>query len=215
MGPHLTTSAGGFVAECLRRSIVSAWTMSAHETVWGKSSRLPADSSEPTVSRLTVDAPATSRTGQRAMPTAAFVLGCALDLLANARPLAPVVLVAERPPSASAHTAAFVREGDPTIYLVASSLPVRAAIRAAHAGPKRCGHSREIIMLASVLAHEDWHLQHPGDETGAYLKQLTTLQFLGLDLYSREANEVRRAMRAGLAAQNRSGSVAAALEAPR
>ena len=70
-------------------------------------------------------------------------------------------------------------------------------------------------MLASVLAHEEWHLQHPGDERGAYLKQLTTLQFLGLDLYGREANEVRRAMRAGLERRNRSASIAAALEAPR
>ena len=177
---------------------------------------LPADTIEPTVRRLTIDTLVTSRTGQRVMPTAAFVLGCALDLLANARPLAPVVLVAERPPSASPHTAAFVREGEPTIYLVASSLPVRAAIRAAHAGPGGgCDRSRELIMLASVLAHEGWHLQHPGDEVGAYLQQLTTLQFLGLDLFSREANEVRRAMRAGLAAQNRSGSVAAALAEPR
>ena len=150
------------------------------------------------------------------MPTAAFVLGCALDLLANAKPLAPIVLVAERPPSAAMHTAAFVREGEPTIYLVASSLPVRAAIRAASAGPGGgCDRSRELIVLASVLAHEDWHVQHPGDEVGAYLNQLTTLQFLGLDLFSREANEVRRAMRAGLAGQSRSGSVAAALAAPR
>ena len=70
-------------------------------------------------------------------------------------------------------------------------------------------------MLASVLAHEEWHLQHPGDEVGAYLQQLTTLQFLGLDLFSREANEVRRAMRAGMAGQKRSGSVAAALAPPR
>jgi hypothetical protein len=43
-----------------------------------------------------------------------------------------------------------------------------------------CGYPQAVKKLASILVHEEWHLKHPGDERGAYQRQLIALMELGV-----------------------------------
>ena len=111
------------------------------------------------------------------MPTAAAVVACALVLLGKSeRALPKIVLLDAAPQHASAQTEAFVSLPDPNIYLVTSS-PV---FRAAMGSRTRCGTSTGLKKLASIIAHEEWHVRHGPDERGAYEKQLSTLLQLGV-----------------------------------
>jgi hypothetical protein len=106
------------------------------------------------------------------MWTAETVLVCALTLLhRSAGSFPPIELVDVRPTYVSANVEAYVLDGRPRIYLMATSRVVAQARRAF----RRCGDVDAIRKIASVLVHEEWHVRHGGDEAGAYAAQLSTL----------------------------------------
>jgi hypothetical protein len=111
------------------------------------------------------------------MPSAAAVVVCALTLLGRSeRSMPRIELVDAIPIDASAQAEAYVRPNDKTIYLVASS-PV---FRSAMASRSDCGDYFSLKKIASIIAHEEWHIRHGIDERGAYQAQLTTLLMLGV-----------------------------------
>src|SRR4029453_10434180 len=102
------------------------------------------------------------------MPSAAAIIACALTLLGRSeRTMPPIVLVDHPPSHASAGAEAFVSLPDPNIYVVTSS-PV---FQEAQASRAPCGDLMALKKLASILAHEEWHILHGSDERGAYLAQ--------------------------------------------
>jgi hypothetical protein len=132
------------------------------------------------------------------MSVASFVLACALDLMGrSATQLPPIILVDERPAEASAAAVAFVRRGERAIYLIASAPPFREAMTE-NRETQRCRHLERLRFLASVIAHEEWHLVNGPDEQGAYYAQLTELHRLGSGPGRPSYESVRRAMSATL-----------------
>jgi len=130
--------------------------------------------------------------------TAETVLVCALTLLTRpADSFPPIKFVTAPPADVSAHAEAFVRTGDPRIYVVTSS----PAFRSAQLARDRCGDLLAVRKLASVIVHEEWHVNHGGDEAGAYAAQLTTLTFLGAGPGNSLYYAVSRAMQAQIARQ--------------
>jgi len=110
------------------------------------------------------------------MLSAASALVCALAALnRTASTLPPIEILDSPPPYVSVGTEAFVRNG--TIYVIGSSAVVRYA---AGRDEGRCGDLFAVKKLASILVHEEWHLTHPGDERGAYYRQLIALQQMGV-----------------------------------
>jgi hypothetical protein len=109
------------------------------------------------------------------MFSAASALVCALAMLNRSEAsMPPITILDTAPPFVSVGTEAFVRHG--TIYVIGSSVVVRDA-----AGSRgRCGDTSAVKKLASILVHEEWHVTHPGDEQGAYYRQLIALQQLGV-----------------------------------
>lgn len=134
------------------------------------------------------------------MTSAAAVLACALVLLGRPAGTLPAVGFLDRPPhDVSFNAEAFVRRSPDTIYLITSS----AVFRAAQAAQPSCSNRQANVKLASVLAHELWHLKNGDDEAGAYAAQLTTLVWLGEGTNSALFSEVRGSMRAVLDARMR------------
>jgi hypothetical protein len=130
--------------------------------------------------------------------TAEAVLVCVLTLLGrSSASFPPIEFVDVRPADVSVHAEAFVRIGEPRIYLITSAEHFKRAKRS----PYKCGEIQSLRKLASVLIHEEWHIRRGADEAGAYAAQLTTLASLsagpGNPLYA----EVTRAMRQALARQ--------------
>jgi hypothetical protein len=111
----------------------------------------------------------------------------------------PIQLVTQAPAHASEHVEAYVRPHDSRIYVVTSTAVFRDA--EAQAG-KRCG-SHAHNKLASILAHEEWHLRHGNDERGAYDAQLKALIRLGVPGDSPLYRGVQRSMLAVLASKER------------
>jgi hypothetical protein len=146
---------------------------------------------------------------------AASVLVCVIELLGRSqRSMPPIELVAFPPSDVSANAEAFVREGSASISLVTSTQAFRQA---------DCGDRRSMFKLASILAHEEYHVRHGTDERRAYQVQLTTLLRLGAALDSPIYVGVLQAMSLVLKSQERGrvagrvtqqGSVAAAERAP-
>jgi hypothetical protein len=113
------------------------------------------------------------------MSTAGFVLACALDLLGRSpAQLPPIVLLDQRPADASEHAVGFVRRGERAIYLITSSPAYQVAIEAQDAS-RSCRGLESLRYIASVIVHEEWHLERGGDEEAAYAAQLTELLRLG------------------------------------
>ena len=114
------------------------------------------------------------------MGTPGFVLVCALNLLGrSAESLPPIVILDTAPVEASSHATGFVRRGEPVIYLIASSPAFRSAMEA-QTQPGPCQGLDWLRLLASVIVHEQWHLDHNSSEVHAYYAQLTALQVLGV-----------------------------------
>ena len=82
------------------------------------------------------------------------------------------------PSHASANAEAFVPRGDRTINLIASAPAFVAAHRSAAVTP-RCRDREAFAVLASVIAHEEWHVLHGSDEAEAYRTQLTAMRAMG------------------------------------
>ena len=128
------------------------------------------------------------------MTVAGFVLVCALELLGrSADRLPPIVIVDERPPEASLSAVAFVRRGEHAIYLIASAAPFRTAMDS-NRSKSYCRNLDALRLIASMIVHEEWHLEHGSDERGAYYAQLTELQRLGVSPGRGPYEAVRRAM---------------------
>jgi hypothetical protein len=131
------------------------------------------------------------------MTSAASVLVCALSLLGRSvDSFPPIRLLDVRPPHASADAEAFVDPADPTIYVMTTS----NVFIAAQAVPQ-CGDVQPMRKLASILIHEEWHVRHGSNESGAYAAQLTALSMLGEQQDSRLYFGVRRAMAVAISRQ--------------
>jgi hypothetical protein len=129
------------------------------------------------------------------MSSAAAVLACALALLGKSERTMPRIVLVETPPiGVSAGAEAYVLRADPTIYLLTSSYVFREAQRTKDS----CGDLNALKKLASILAHEAWHVENGPDESGAYHEQLTTLIFLGVSPGSSLYGSVVRSMQAVL-----------------
>ena len=111
------------------------------------------------------------------MGTAASVLACALSVLGRSEAsMPPIELIDMAPPDVSSNAEAFVRRDTGTIYLITSS----AVFKNAATVRDQCGYSDAMRKLASILAHEEWHVRHGPDEKAAYEYQLITLIRLGV-----------------------------------
>lgn len=114
------------------------------------------------------------------MSTASFVLACAITLLGRSESsLPPIVILEQAPVESSRHAVAFVRRGEPYIYLIASSPIFRRALED-QTDPHFCRNQDSLRLVASLIVHERWHLEHDSSEVGAYYAQLTELQRLGI-----------------------------------
>src|SRR5688572_9413616 len=133
--------------------------------------------------------PARNRKGL-AMWTAASVLACALSVLGRSESSMPrIELIDIAPPAVSAGAEAFVHQSTRTIYLITSSSVFQTALSA-----RGCTTSVAMRKLASILAHEEWHVRHCPDEKSAYERQLITLIQLGLQPGSGVYREVQLSM---------------------
>jgi hypothetical protein len=109
------------------------------------------------------------------MWSAASVLACALSVLGRSESSMPrIELIDVAPIDVSVGAEAFVRRDTGTIYLVTSSGVFQAALSRTH-----CSDWVAMRKLASILAHEEWHVRHGSDEKKAYEYQLLTLIRLG------------------------------------
>ena len=136
------------------------------------------------------------------MGTAASVLACALSVLGRSEAsMPPIELIDMAPPDVSSNAEAFVRRDTGTIYLITSS----AVFKNAATVRDQCGYSDAMRKLASILAHEEWHVRHGPDEEAAYDAQLTALLFVGASQDSPLYNKVFRAKQAVVATARRSG----------
>jgi hypothetical protein len=132
------------------------------------------------------------------MSSAAAIVACALAILGESERTMPRIALVDVPPiGTSAQVEAFVRQSDRTIYLVTSSQVFREAMSAR----EECGDRLSVRKLASILAHEEWHIKHGPDEKGAYQAQLTTLIRIGVQPGSGLYASVVKSMQAVLKKQ--------------
>jgi len=131
------------------------------------------------------------------MSVASFVLVCALELMGRSAEQLPPIIIVEHPADATVHAVAFVRRGEHAIYIIDSSPVFRAAMDA-NRELRGCRELELLRLIASTIAHEEWHLLHGPDERGAYYAQLTELQRIGSDPGRWAYDSVKRSMRATL-----------------
>ncbi len=130
----------------------------------------------------------------------ASVVVCALFVLGRSEAKMPrIELVEVPPPGVSDNAEAFVRRDTRTIYLVTSSSVFQEALRFRG----HCGPTPAMRKLASILAHEDWHVRNGPDEQRAYEYQLLTLIRLGLPPGTGVYREVQISMLRVVAARKR------------
>jgi len=129
------------------------------------------------------------------MTSAVAVVACALALLGRSEKSMPPITLVEAPPKhASIQAEAFVSLPDPHIYVVTTSPSFRDAM----ASRTSCSESIVFKKLASIIAHEEWHVRHGRDESGAYYAQLMTLLRLGVPPDNNVYRSVQRSMLAVL-----------------
>ena len=110
----------------------------------------------------------------------------------------PTLRFLEQPPQGTSPNAeAFAVRNPDTIYLITSS----AVFRAARSAQPSCSDRSSQVKLASILAHELWHVVNGSDEQGAYTAQLTTLIWLGVAPDHPVYGEVQRSMMAVMKAR--------------
>jgi hypothetical protein len=140
------------------------------------------------------------------MSSTAFVVMCALNLLGRSPDrLPPIKVVDIAPPYASRNAQGFVNRQEGAIYLVASAPAFRIAEAAERAYRTRglCVERQALKMIASIIVHEEWHLRHGSDESGAYRAQLIALSRLGVAAGSGMSRSVTLSMQAVLKARSR------------
>jgi hypothetical protein len=132
------------------------------------------------------------------MWSAASVLACALSVLGRSESsMPPIKLVDVAPIDVSTGAEGFVRHG--TIYLITSTEVFQTALSHRY----QCDDSSAVRKLASILAHEEWHVRHGPDEKAAYERQLITLIRLGLPPGSNVYRDVQVSMLRVLDARKR------------
>ena len=110
------------------------------------------------------------------MWSSAVVLACALEVLRlSPDRFFPITLEVITPAGVSRNAEAFATFYPPTIHILTSSAVFREATRA----NQRCGSREAIAKIASILVHEQWHLNNGAEEYGAYRAQLIALAMLG------------------------------------
>ncbi|HLG59839.1 MAG TPA: hypothetical protein VI485_31155 [Vicinamibacterales bacterium] len=117
------------------------------------------------------------------MSPSAVVIMCALDLLGGTVSTLPPIRVLDSPPTVvSPNAQAFVDRSEGVIYMIASAPAFREAVSAQYTPALRglCRPRAALKIIASVIAHELWHVEHGPDERGAYQAQLGVLIRLGL-----------------------------------
>jgi hypothetical protein len=130
----------------------------------------------------------------------ASVVVCALFVLGRSESKMPrIELIDVAPAEVSFNAEGFVQRETRTIYLVTSSAVFQNALRS----PGHCSPTSAMRKLASILAHEDWHLRNGPDEQGAYEHQLLTLIRLGLHPGSGVFSDVQTSMRRVVEARKR------------
>jgi len=127
--------------------------------------------------------------------SAAAVLRVVLSLFVP--PPVPIELVDVPPPSTSENVEAFVDPTRHSICLVTSSATYLWARRIERPEVDR----DPFLKIASMIAHEAWHVRHGPDERAAYEAQLTTLAMLGREAGTPLYDTVARAMRTVLKRQ--------------
>ena len=128
------------------------------------------------------------------MSAAEIVVVCALELLGRSASQFPRIEILEtKPPTLSANATAFADLDKRVIYLITSEPPFSIAMEA-QSSPKECRALDALRMVAGVIIHEEWHLQHGRDERGAYYAQLMALHLLGLGPGTSAYRSVKLAM---------------------
>jgi hypothetical protein len=128
-------------------------------------------------------APAVSRGAQQLPPP----IDEAVRLLGwSGADIPHIELVTNKPRDVSSIAEAWVRFTDegqalPTIYVWTGSEMYREATR---------GDYQARVRLAGVLTHERWHVRHGRDHVGAYIAQLSIMEYLGAN--SLRLMEVRK-----------------------
>jgi hypothetical protein len=134
------------------------------------------------------------------MSPAALVLVCALDILGRSSENFPAVRILEHHPSdRGPNVEAFISRHDRTINLIATSIAFAEALRAAVTERIRCRSRTAYALVASILAHEEWHLLNGEDEEGAYSAQLMTVLSSG---FASDSHLFRRIMLSKIAVVN-------------
>jgi len=137
--------------------------------------------------------------------SAETVFVCALALLGrSAQTFPPVEFVDHAPFGVSASAQAYVPAPDARIVVLISTEAFTNARRTQHP----CTAVDAIREIASVLAHEEWHVRHGPDEESAYDAQLTTLLAVGARQDSALYHAVLKAKLAVVAASRRHVRVA-------
>jgi hypothetical protein len=135
------------------------------------------------------------------MWNAAAVLACALSVLGRSESSMPrIELIEIAPPGVSVGAEAYIQRGTDTIVLITSSSVFQTAL---NSRSQQCSETVAIRKLASILAHEEWHVRHGPDEKAAYEQQLITLIRLGLQPGSGAFREVQMSMIRVLEARKR------------
>jgi hypothetical protein len=129
------------------------------------------------------------------MTSAAVVLVCALELLGRSGASLPRIELIRAPSVVDENVEAFVVAGEQTIWIITTSEVFEVAARSA------CRDDQAVAKVASIIAHEEWHVLHGADERGAYEAQLATLVRLGVPPQSPVYLEVLRSMRVVLGRQ--------------
>jgi hypothetical protein len=129
------------------------------------------------------------------MTGASLVLICALELLGRSpESLPPIKLVDQPIAGTMANLEAYVLANNPTIYVITSTDTFRRA---------DCSDRGSLVKLASVIAHEEWHVKKGLDEKGAYQAQLMSLMLMGVGPDTGVYLSVQRAMRFALSEEGK------------
>jgi hypothetical protein len=107
--------------------------------------------------------------------SAVAAMVCAFTALGRGPADLPAIeLLDTAPPNASANVEGFVHAGGDTIFILTTSDTFTTVQRSG------CGDTAAVKKLASIIAHEEWHVLHGAEEQGAYEAQLGMLLRLGI-----------------------------------
>ena len=122
------------------------------------------------------------------MITSAAVLVCALEILGRSPSELPRIELVAAPAMAASGVEGFVRPDSGVITLLTDSEVFERA------RDTYCEDVLAVTKLASIIAHEEWHVRYGADEGGAYEAQLDALARAGVPPDSALYANVRKSM---------------------